>query len=63
MNDLTQIVEQSLHIVFVYFHSYCVHRQMTTAYCTSSLRMFITLQYGREITLTPPLMLMMHINY
>ena len=52
MNDLTQIVLQFLCIIFVYVHSYFVHSQMKTVHCMKSLRMFITLQYERVITLT-----------
>ena len=52
MNDLTQIAIQFLCILYMYNHTYFVHSQMTTVHCMQSLRMFITLQYERVITLT-----------
>ena len=52
MNDLTQIALQFLCILYVYVHTYFVHSQMTTVHCMQSLRMFITLQCERVITLT-----------
>ena len=52
MNDLPQIVEQFLCMVYVYVHAYCVHHQMTTVHTMQSLRMFFTLHYEIVITLS-----------